>query len=251
MNKNLFSKLYPFDVQLSDNRKLYAVFPWVDANMLDKTLKDFPENGVAVEIGSWTGFSTSLIGLIIKEKKGQFFTIDNFIGLPDIEGSEKGYIKEILNSNIDRLELKDHVTILDGHADEFVKMFDDESIDFMFIDGDHRYSQVSKDIKNWLPKIKPGGILSGHDFDGAVYNEAHIETDCVDRVHHGVAKAVMELGEVHIFKVDEKQVSSIWFINKQGALGSLFHPQTQGGRDDKREEEGTVFESVGSAELAR
>lgn len=36
--------------------------------------------------------------------------------------------------------------------------------DFVFIDGEHTYEQVFKDICNYLPKIKKGGMLIGHDY---------------------------------------------------------------------------------------
>ena len=38
-----------------------------------------------------------------------------------------------------------------------------EPLDFVFIDGDHLYKSVKKDIRLWLPKIKNGGWLCGHD----------------------------------------------------------------------------------------
>eukprot|EP00931_Biecheleriopsis_adriatica_P118591 TRINITY_DN93956_c0_g1_i1.p1 TRINITY_DN93956_c0_g1~~TRINITY_DN93956_c0_g1_i1.p1 ORF type:complete len:401 (+),score=63.91 TRINITY_DN93956_c0_g1_i1:26-1228(+) len=39
-----------------------------------------------------------------------------------------------------------------------------ESLDLVFIDGDHRLESVIADIEAWWPVIRPGGILSGHDF---------------------------------------------------------------------------------------
>ena len=42
--------------------------------------------------------------------------------------------------------------------------FADESIDFVFIDADHSYESVKKDIEAWLPKIRKNGIISGHDY---------------------------------------------------------------------------------------
>ncbi|CAE8626986.1 unnamed protein product [Polarella glacialis] len=38
------------------------------------------------------------------------------------------------------------------------------SLDMVFVDGDHRYESVLVDINAWWPKVKPGGILAGHDF---------------------------------------------------------------------------------------
>lgn len=44
------------------------------------------------------------------------------------------------------------------------KKFPNKSLDIVFIDGDHSYKQVIKDIDAWLPKIRKGGIIAGHDF---------------------------------------------------------------------------------------
>jgi hypothetical protein len=44
--------------------------------------------------------------------------------------------------------------------------FPDASVAIAFIDAGHDYVDVLRDITAWLPKIKPGGILAGHDIDG-------------------------------------------------------------------------------------
>ena len=43
------------------------------------------------------------------------------------------------------------------------KQVKDKSLDFVFIDADHRYPAVIKDLAAWVPKLKPGGVLCGHD----------------------------------------------------------------------------------------
>lgn len=45
----------------------------------------------------------------------------------------------------------------------------DESLDFVFIDADHSYDAVSQDIKAWSPKVKLGGLVSGHDYNNPDY----------------------------------------------------------------------------------
>ena len=45
-----------------------------------------------------------------------------------------------------------------------VNFFEDKSLDFVFIDASHEYEDVKNDIVSWLPKIKHGGILAGHDY---------------------------------------------------------------------------------------
>ena len=45
-----------------------------------------------------------------------------------------------------------------------IKTFDNESLDFVYIDSEHTYIAVLQEARQWYPKIRKGGILSGHDF---------------------------------------------------------------------------------------
>jgi len=45
-----------------------------------------------------------------------------------------------------------------------LKDFNDNSLDFVFIDGNHSFQYVVNDIAEWSKKVKPGGIVAGHDF---------------------------------------------------------------------------------------
>lgn len=40
----------------------------------------------------------------------------------------------------------------------------DKSADMVFLDADHSYEGVKEDIHEWMPKVKPGGWLGGHDY---------------------------------------------------------------------------------------
>jgi SAM-dependent methyltransferase len=42
--------------------------------------------------------------------------------------------------------------------------FDDNELDFVYLDANHEGPYVSDDIREWYKKIKPGGILAGHDY---------------------------------------------------------------------------------------
>ncbi len=67
------------------------------------------------------------------------------------------------------------------------KQFDKESIDFVFIDGDHSYGSVKDDIKYWEPKVKENGLIMGHDYNwgdvaravGEMFTEVWILSDNV------------------------------------------------------------------------
>lgn len=65
----------------------------------------------------------------------------------------------------------------------------DRELDFVFIDADHSYEGVKKDIEAWLPKLKEGGLIGGHDFD-----------------QEGVERAVGER-----FAVVEAGLNKTWF----------------------------------------
>jgi predicted O-methyltransferase YrrM len=52
-----------------------------------------------------------------------------------------------------------------GLSKDIVSDFEDESLDVVFIDLTHTYEEVKQDITFWLPKVKKGGILSGHDYE--------------------------------------------------------------------------------------
>ncbi len=44
--------------------------------------------------------------------------------------------------------------------------FEDNSLDFVFLDADHSVAGVLADIAAWWPKVKPNGYLCGHDYGG-------------------------------------------------------------------------------------
>jgi hypothetical protein len=45
-----------------------------------------------------------------------------------------------------------------------VKDYPDQSLDFVYIDGNHEFSHVAADIAAWVKKVRRGGILAGHDY---------------------------------------------------------------------------------------
>ncbi len=73
------------------------------------------------------------------------------------------------------------VVLHEGEFVDVLKRFPDRFFDWLYVDGWHRYADVSRDIEAAVPKIRPGGILCGHDF-----------TILPDDWKTGVCRAVIE-----------------------------------------------------------
>lgn len=171
------------------------------------------ENPQIIEIGSWLGQSTNVICNFMKNNKGgKLQVIDTFEGSPDtalVGIAERTNIFEKFVNNMIELGHFDRININRASSIEISELFGNESFDFIFIDGDHRYDFVSKDIALYYPKLKKGGIVCGHDYEGGGYNEEYINQDFVENKHHGVVKAVNEF-----FKGEAKQEFVFWWYQK-------------------------------------
>ncbi len=85
-------------------------------------------------------------------------------------GSGKGspIMQNISDSNYliakNRLKIYTRCKIIRKTSMEAVSDFHDKSLDFVYIDGDHEFKIVTEDIREWSKKVKPGGIIAGHDY---------------------------------------------------------------------------------------
>ena len=85
----------------------------------------------------------------------------------------RGYREHVTQSKLDGFYLDtqqrlqpyaSRVTVIRAMSLEAAATVTDGSLDFVFIDGNHELSHVMADICAWAPKVKPGGIVSGHDY---------------------------------------------------------------------------------------
>jgi len=126
-------------------------FPNFYTWLVNQLPKNQPSKGV--EVGVMCGQSAAYLSVEIINNNVQC-TLD----LVDILAKE---------SYLNNLKPVQHII---GKCYEHINSWDvainyvDESLDFVFLDGDHSYDSIKKDICAWLPKVKKNGIIAGHDF---------------------------------------------------------------------------------------
>lgn len=54
--------------------------------------------------------------------------------------------------------------LIRSFSSDAAALIGDETADFIFVDGNHRFEFVRDDLENFWPKVRPGGYLCGHDF---------------------------------------------------------------------------------------
>lgn len=134
----------------------------------DDELKDVIEllndNSIIVEIGSFAEESASIFSK--SDKIIKLFCIDSWVSNYDCDDPASKYDMQIIENEFDkRHKTNPKIIKIKQKSDDAVKYFSDKSLDMVYIDGDHRYEQIKKDIINYLPKIKYNGIICGHDYE--------------------------------------------------------------------------------------
>lgn len=125
-----------------------------------------PDGGTIVEVGCWKGMSSAYltVEVINSGKQIKVYCVDTWLGNDEIgvdADMAKGTVYQKFLANMRPVEGR--YTPLKMTSIQGSKLFEDNSIDIVFIDASHHYVDVRDDIIHWLPKVKLGGILSGHD----------------------------------------------------------------------------------------
>jgi len=118
-----------------------------------------------VEVGSYQGESTIIFAENIKTLK-TLYAVDPWMnGYAPGDVCSDEYPMDIVESNFN-VRIKDYPQISKQKttSEEFSKTIEDGSLDFVYIDGDHQYESCKKDLELWVPKVKKGGIIAGHDY---------------------------------------------------------------------------------------
>jgi len=162
---------------------------------------DCPSNPKFLEVGSWKGRSSCYLAAIAKVRGGHLTCIDHWQGsLSSIGGSEivdggLNLYEEFL-SNLTQRGLREYITPLKMSSEEASLLIPDESQDLIFIDADHLYPSIKRDLELWFPKVKTGGIFCGHDaefyYSEKADRELNLSSACTYSYHPGVITALFE-----------------------------------------------------------
>jgi hypothetical protein len=134
--------------------------------MLDLVIDQFPAGGTWVELGSWTGRSAAycVVELINRDKLGEFYCVDTWKGEAAIayDTAIVQDLRKIFRQNVKPI-LK-QIKMLSMISWNAAKKFEDDSVDFCYVDAGHSYEAVTNDLNAWWPKLRPGSMFGGDDY---------------------------------------------------------------------------------------
>jgi predicted O-methyltransferase YrrM len=190
-------------------------------------IQEYNKNNINVaEIGTYIGDTTVESAKLVKSFNGKYIAVDWFQGSPNTMGSHQTNtigsksVFDIFNEKIKTAGVDDIITIHNMTSLESVNHIPDKSLDICFMDADHRYEYVKADIEAFLPKIKPGGIICGHDFEPPAINFINSITP-QDLTQDYIARLVS--CQQHIYQIYEDNVINSEMIRVHPEL-YFFHP---------------------------
>jgi predicted O-methyltransferase YrrM len=130
--------------------------------------------GKCVEIGSYSGEGTVVLADHFKE----VLAVDPWENGydPNDVASHQCPMEDVFNAFTERTSPFKNVLYSRGKSLDALQFFKDGELDMVYVDGDHRYEGAVADIKGWLPKLRKGGCMTGHDFSFPTVRQALSET---------------------------------------------------------------------------
>lgn len=148
-------------------------------------LKLMPKNGVAVELGVDQGLFTEKILELANPSKLHLVDVWNTeVYNDDKRVSVQDKFKEHIESGKIELNI--------GYSTDVSKQFEDNYFDWIYIDTDHSYETTKSELEMYRTKVKPGGIIAGHDYILGSWNHM---------IRYGVKEAVHEFCLNHDWEI--------------------------------------------------
>jgi len=136
----------------------YGYFTEAEGEAYSKLVRGIRE-GTVVELGVFKGLSLSYIIAACQENNNRL------VGVDDWRWRKDENVREDFFGWLDSSQYLDAVEIIEKDCVEAVNEFEDASLDLVMVDTDHFYEPFKEQAEAWLPKIKPGGIFCGHDYN--------------------------------------------------------------------------------------
>lgn len=154
------------------------------------------------EIGTWTGEYAALLCETIPGL--QLTCVDPWLSYAEYRDpkNDSARIEQAYRTAVDRLK-PFHCTILRMTSLQGAQNVPDGSLDFIYLDANHSEAFVAQDLSAWVPKVRSGGVVSGHDY----VQKAHLEVK--PAVDAYVAKH--RTGPLHVLAGD-KSPSFFWIV---------------------------------------
>jgi len=128
---------------------------------LQDLINNIPNKGTMIEIGTFTGESTVIFGDHFEKVIG----IDPMLQDYDPQDpTSKFNFNEVLEMFNERTKSYDNISLIQKTSDDALGKLTGRTFDFIYIDGIHQYENVKRDIINYLPMVKKGGVIGGHDY---------------------------------------------------------------------------------------
>lgn len=160
--------------QFEENWFTYSTF-------YTQIVNQFPSGSKFVEVGSWKGRSASYMCVEIANsgKTIDFYCVDHFLGSSEHHNG-MGNLTDLYGKFVENMTpVENYYSLLKMPSVDAAATFADASLDFVFIDASHECEDVKNDIVAWLPKVKSGGILAGHDYHHPPIQQALAESNLV------------------------------------------------------------------------
>jgi predicted O-methyltransferase YrrM len=126
------------------------------------------EGGVFVEVGSWKGRSTSFIGPTCNARRTRLVCVDHWSGSRDVLAPRYEAalatedVEQTFRANMRALGIA--VEVIRAPSVIAARRFAPASVDRVFLDGSHDGESVTEDLEAWAERLRPDGILAGHDY---------------------------------------------------------------------------------------
>lgn len=128
------------------------------------------------ELGVWKGASIAHLASRLKGREGvELYAVDLFANTTEGYRNRPGFgetIHEVYDEYLRRCGVRDMVVDVACDTADAADLFPDNHFDFVYIDASHDFDSVCRDIRAWLPKVRSGGMLAGHDFNESGVCEA-------------------------------------------------------------------------------